>query len=413
MTWSDGFHKKVHSDMENNALGKCSINDLAMFGGTPLFQEVKPTSNLVCPDRERFFAHLAQADTSTGRLAGELESKLAALHGTSDCVSFNSGFWALALLIDATRLADRSEVILPSLTYRRMADIVSWVNLVPHFCDIETDTLAVSAQTVAPCINARTAGIIAVHPVGGFCDIEGLEALAARGGIPLIFDSVESVHESLRGRRVGSFGNAELFSIGASKLINVFVGGYVTTNDSGLAHALREKRIGQGSRLSLSACLPEAHAALALACLEDLPDQLKRNTDRFHGYRQGLAKLPGFRLVEQDPATEPSYKNIVMEVLDDWPFDRDLTVQMLNAENILARVYYAPPLTWKPMSYPHIDGPLPNTDWVARHFISMPCGHLVSGRDIERTIDLLGFIRTHADSIRSRLDATQGHAAAQ
>jgi dTDP-4-amino-4,6-dideoxygalactose transaminase len=224
---------------------------------------------------------------------------------------------------------------------------------------------------------------------------------------------VESVHESLRGRRVGSFGNAELFSLGASKLINGFEGGYVTTNDPSLAHALRQKRIGRGTRLSLSARLPEAHAALALACLEDLPDQLMRNTDRFHCYRQGLSKLPGFRLVEQDPATEPSYKNIVMEVLDDWPFDRDLTVRMLNAENILARVYYAPPLTWKPISYPHVSGPLPNTDWVAGRFISMPCGHLVSGRDIERTMDLLDFIQTHADSIQSRLDATQGQAAAQ
>jgi dTDP-4-amino-4,6-dideoxygalactose transaminase len=399
--------------MDSDELGKRGIDDLAMFGGTPLFQDVKPTSNLVCPDRERFFAYLAQADAPTCRLAGELEGRLAALHGTSDCVSFNSGFWALALLIDATRLAGRREIILPSLTYRRMADIVSWVNLIPHFCDIETDTLAVSARTVAPCDNERTAGIIAVHPVGGFCDIEGLEELAARRGIPLIFDSVESVHESLRGRRVGSFGNAELFSLGASKLINGFEGGYVTTNDPSLAHALRQKRIGRGTRLSLSARLPEAHAALALACLEDLPDQLMRNTDRFHCYRQGLSKLPGFRLVEQDPATEPSYKNIVMEVLDDWPFDRDLTVRMLNAENILARVYYAPPLTWKPISYPHVSGPLPNTDWVAGRFISMPCGHLVSGRDIERTMDLLDFIQTHADSIQSRLDATQGQAAAQ
>lgn len=399
--------------MNSDELGKRGIDDLAMFGGTPLFQDIKPTSNLVCPDQEHFFAYLAQADAPTGRLAGELEGRLAALHGTSDCVSFNSGFWALALLIDATRRADRSEVILPSLTYRRMADIVSWVGLIPHFCDIETDTLAVSARTVAPCINEHTAGIIAVHPVGGFCDIEGLEELAARRGVPLIFDSVESVHESLRGRRVGSFGNAELFSLGASKLINGFEGGYVTTRDPGLAHTLRQKRIGKGTRLSLSARLPEAHAALALACLEELPDQLRRNTDRFQGYRKGLWKLPGLRLVEQDPTTQPSYKNIVMEVLNDWPFGRDQTVRMLNAENILARVYYAPPLTWKPMSYPHVSEPLPNTDWVAGRFISMPCGHLVTQRDIERTIDLLDFIRTHADPIRSRLDATQGQAAAQ
>lgn len=384
----------------SQSLNKIAIDSLALFGGSPLFNNPKPTSNLVRPDPERFFRYLEEERMLIGEtLVEELERRLAIIHHVDHCVVVNSGFWALALLIDAVALSERKEIILPSLTYRRMADILAWVGRVPHFCDIERKTLANSGQTVKSCVNENTALIIGVHPVGGHCDIDGLTQLAQEKGIPLIFDSVESVHEVHRGKRIGSFGDAELFSLGASKLVNGFEGGYITTNNAALANALRIKREGSGPGLSLSVPLPEVHAAMALSGLDDLPLQLERNLARFERYRKELSDLPELRLIEQDSATEPSHKNIVIEVLDAWPYSRDQTIQLLNAENILARAYYAPPLHHKPMRYLHIVNSLPNTDWVANRFISLPCGHLVSLEDITLIVALLRYIRDQAEAV--------------
>lgn len=379
---------------------KAVPDGLALFGGKPLFETPKPTSNLVQPDRERFHGYLCQSDRKPKNyLIERLEARLAMMHETTHCVTFNSGFWALALLIDAVRLKQKTEVILPSLTYRRMADLVAWTGLVPHFCDVDANTLANSALTVLPCINENTAAIIGVHPVGGHCDIRGLSALAKETNLPLIFDSVESVCERHEGRRIGSFGNAELFSLGASKLINGFEGGYVTTEDAVLAGRLREKRQGKGPGLSLSCELPTVHAAMALAGLDDLPDQIKRNRKRFNAYDSELSNIQGLRLIEQDPSTDPCHKNIVIEVLDSWPFTRDTTIELLNAENILARAYYAPPLTHKNMSYSYVVADLPNTDIVANRYISLPCGHLVTLQDIELIGDFLRLIYENSKSI--------------
>jgi dTDP-4-amino-4,6-dideoxygalactose transaminase len=288
-----------------------------------------------------------------------------------------------------------------------MADIVSWIGRIPHFCDVDLHTLANSAQTVQPCVNEKTALIIGVHPVGGHCDVGGLTRLGQERGIPVIFDSVESVHEVFLGKPVGSFGTAELFSIGASKLINGFEGGYITTNHGDLADVLRRKRRGCGPGLGLTVPLPDIHAAMALASLDDLPNQLLRNQQRFSIYQKELAKISGLRLVEQNLLTEPSYKNIVMEVLDDWPFSRDQTVQLMNAERMLARSYYCPPLTHKPMSYPHIALDLPHTDTIAQRYISLPCGHLVSIEDIRIITDFLAYIQLHAKDILEKMSVSR------
>lgn len=299
---------------------------------------------------------------------------------------------------------------MPSFTYRRMADIAAWTRLKPHFCEVEADTLANSARTVKSCINKDTALILGVHPIVNNCDINGLMALAHEEKIPLLFDSVESVHETLQGRKIGGIGTAEIFSLGASKLVNGFEGGYLTTNDEKLAERLALARgfgfKGQDNIAipgGLNAKLNEIHAAMALASLDDLEDQIERNKLRYLTYKSLLSALNGIRLLEFDENQNPGYKNIVVEILDDWPLSRTDTISILNAEMILARAYYAPPLHRKHMTYPHIATELPVTDRLAERFILPPCGHLVSGENIEEIVGLLHFIAANATTIKARL----------
>ncbi len=159
-----------------------------------------------------------------------LEARLAPIFIRSrHCVSFCGGFWGLVLAMKGLALQGRTEVVMPSLTYRRLADIVAWAGLTPHFCEVDPVRLCITAETARPCINNHTALILGVHPIVNCCDAEGLEALSAETGIPLLFDSVESSYETFNGRRVGTFGRAECFSMQSSKLLNAFEGGYVTT----------------------------------------------------------------------------------------------------------------------------------------------------------------------------------------
>lgn len=391
---------------------KRSVDDLALFGGSPLCSSVKPTSNLVRPDRERFLTYSRDAiqsrEFTNGRTVRMLEDRLADMHRTAYCIAFCSGFWSLAMAAAVIARRPGGEMILPSLTYRRMADVASWARLKPHFCEVEATSLANSAATVRPCVNPETALIVGVHPMVNVCDVDGLEALAKEADVPLIFDSVESVHESFGGRRAGGFGVAEVFSIGASKLINGFEGGYVTTNSADVARCLEVARDCDAERPRrslpvINVKLNEFHAAMALAALDDLGDQVLRNRRRYALYQELLAGVDGIRLVNFDEAYRPAYKNILIEILDTWPISRDETVSILNAERILARAYYDNPLHLRRMAYPHVAAALPMTEYLSRRYILLPCGQLVDDDDIATISGALQFIHDHGPQIEQRL----------
>ena len=298
---------------------------------------------------------------------------------------------------------------MPSLTYRRMADIAAWTKLKPNFCEVDPSTLAISAKTARPCINDNTALILAVHPIVNCCDVDGLVALSKEKNIPLLFDSVESVYESTADGKIGGFGNAEVFSLHASKLLNGFEGGYVTTNEPGLFKQLALMR-GFGFHGAdsitvtggMNAKLNEVHAAMALASLDGINEQVALNRRRYYAYKRFLAGIPGLRLLKFDESHRTAYKNIVVELLDEWPLTRSDTIKILNEENILARAYYSPPLHQKTMAYDCIAADLPLTDYLSCRYLNLPCGQLVSNDDITDIVELLSFISKHADLIRDR-----------
>ncbi len=394
---------------------KSSVEELAVFGGSSLFAIPKSTSNLLQPNFEKFMSYSKlffdqHQYTNNGPNVKLLERRLAAFHQTEYCVTFCTGFWAIALAISALALKGKTEIVMPSLTYRRMADIAAWVNLKPHFCEVEPETLAMSAATVRPCINENTALILGAHPIVNCCDIIGLVALAKEKGIPLLFDSVESVYESTADGKVGGFGSAEAFSLHACKLLNGFGGGYITTNDASLARQLAlmrgfsfediDKIVVPGG---MNAKLNEMHAAMTLASLDDIEEQIARNRQRYYTYRRLLATIPGIRLLEFDERHRAAYKNIVVELLDEWPLTRADTISILNAEKILARAYYSPPLHRKPMAFAHVPADLPVTDRLAERFLNLPCGQLVSNDDIADIVEMLGFISANASRISDRL----------
>lgn len=393
-------------------LNKTRVTQLAALGGKPLFDCPKSTSSLEPPDFDRFMEYCRlmyrdSRDNVSLDLISEFERRLAEFHETRYCVSFCSGFWALALCIKSLAIPGKSEVVMPSLTYRRMADVAAWTGLTPHFCEVNETSLAADADTIAAQINESTAMILAVHPIVNCCDAEGIEAMARSKGLPVLFDAVESMYETVSGRRVGSFGAAECFSMHASKLLNGFEGGYVTTNDANLADRLRSMRPSSqtSSHYSegMSAEIHPVHAAMGLAGLDRISTQIEDNRKRYYAYRAGLADLSGVRLLEFDENEKSGFKNIVAELTDDWPLSRDMTVAILNAENILARAYYSPALHQKKAEYKTICPSLPVTERLAARFLNLPCGHFVDEADIEAINQLLLFIHEHADQIKAEL----------
>lgn len=393
---------------------KTNITDLAIFGGEKCFSEIRSTSNLVQPDENKFFNYLKKSYesgffTENGPLVEELESRFCQIYDTKYCVAVSNGLWALVMCLYCLKLAGRSEVVVPSLTYRRLADIAAWVNLTPNFCEVDPKTMSMTAATVEKVINQNTALILAVHPIVNICDIEGMLNVSEKHKLPLLFDSVEAAYASYNGKMIGGFGTAECFSMHASKFLNGFEAGYITTNDAELYKKLKAMRNhgrpddGEISTLGLNAKLSELHAAMALASLDDMNDQIKRNFKKYKKYEELLNNITGIELIKYSETETRTYKNILIKLNDNWPLSRAQTIDILHKENMLVRPYYSPPLHMKKTTYKTIYENLSLSEKLSENHILMPCGDFLEMDEIETISELLKFLQNNGNDIKKKL----------
>lgn len=383
----------------------------AVLGQRPLFAQPKPTGNLYRPDVERFLDYSRQFQDSVydsdADACRNLEVRLAEYHGVARVVAVNSGFWGHVIALAALALPGRREVIAPSFGYRRTDDMIAWAGFVPHFCDVDPETLGITVETVKAELNAQTALILAPHPMVNCCDAAGIGEFARVQGIPVVFDSVEAAHRICHGRRIGGFGDAEIFSMHATKLLNAFEGGYITTNNKELARRLDNmKRFGfdAGGRfenpMGLNAKLGEVHAAMALASLDEVDRQVAANRRKYDLYAAGLNTIDGLKIVEHREAERSDYRLIVVRVTETWPLSREQTLRTLQAENILARPYYTP-LHHKVVDYTRICPALPVTEAIFGELMVLPASAHVLEADVEKILDVLQNIRTHGAELKS------------
>jgi dTDP-4-amino-4,6-dideoxygalactose transaminase len=389
-----------------------STAGLAPSSGEPLFAEAKPTGNLYRPNIEAFLGYsrlLYQNRRYTdGDLCRMLDLRLAKFHAVARAVSVNSGFWGHVLAMSALALPGRREIIAPAFGYRRTDDMIAWAGYIPHFCDIDRATLGVSVDTVKAALTDNTALILAPHPMVNCCDAQGIEDFGRAHGVPVVFDSVEAGYRAYNGRRIGGFGDAEVFSMHATKLLNGFEGGYITTNNVQLADRLDNmKRCGFAGEdqatngKALDATLNELHAAMALASLDEIDEQIVGNKRKYSLYVAGLRNIDGISVVEHKDAERPDYRLIVVRIDDGWPLSRDDTLRVLEAENILARPYYTP-LTHRLVEYPRICPDLPVTEAIFRDFMVLPSGAHVSEDDVEKIVGVLARIDHRTSEFKPR-----------
>jgi dTDP-4-amino-4,6-dideoxygalactose transaminase len=178
-----------------------------------------------------------------GEAVRAFEAEFAAYCGASAAVGVASGLDALRLALAALDIGLGDEVIVPSMTFVATWEAVSQVGAVPVPVDITESDYNVDVGAVAAAIGHRTAAIIPVHLYGQMADMEGLVAVSAHAGIPLIEDAAQA-HGAMRdGRRAGGSGPAAAFSFYPGKNLGAFGdAGALTTNDERVVARVRALR---------------------------------------------------------------------------------------------------------------------------------------------------------------------------
>jgi dTDP-4-amino-4,6-dideoxygalactose transaminase len=390
--------------------------ELAIMGGTPSFEKILHVGRPNIGDSERLLERISGTLdrgwlTNNGPNVQEFERELSKLLGVEHCIATCNATVALEITIKATGLT--GEVIVPSWTFIATAHALQWQGITPVFCDVDPVTHNLDPRRVEEMLTPRTTGIMGVHLWGRPCDIDALAYIARRHNIRLIFDAAHAFDCSYKGRMIGGFGDAEVFSFHATKYVNTFEGGAIATNDSELAARIRlMKNFGfegydEVSHIGTNGKMNEISAAMGLTSLESLEEFVNVNCRNYQQYREELDGLPGVRLLPYDETEMSNYQYVVLEI--DAPatgLSRDELVQVLWAENVHARRYFYPGChRMEPYRsyYPHAGQMLPVTEKLAERVLSLPTGMAVGGEQITTICSIIRTAVSRSYTIRRRL----------
>jgi len=394
---------------------KSRIDDLAIFGGTPTFDSELHVGRPNMGDRQALLRRIDDILerkwlTNDGPLVREFERRICQLVSVKHCVAVCNATVGFEILTKAIGLS--GEVIVPSFTFIATAHALRWLGITPVFCDVDPVTHNIDPAQVAQIITERTTGIIGVHVWGRPCDVDALVDLARRRTLKLLFDAAHAFGCSYKGRMIGGFGNAEIFSFHATKFINTFEGGAVVTNDDKLAARLRLMRNFGFAGLDTVACLgingkmTEVCAAMGLNSLESLDNFVEANHRNYELYRQQLAKVPGISLALYEESEKCNYQYVVIEIDETAAgINRNIFDEVLWAEKVLVRRYFYPGC--HRMEPYRTDDPqtglrLPHTERLAGRVLCLPTGSAVSSDAICAICDVIKFIIKHATVLRER-----------
>jgi len=335
--------------------------------------------------------------SNAGVYVNELEQRLAEMLGVEHCIVMCNGTVALEIAVRALGL--EGEVIIPSLTFVATAHALQWQQIKPVFCDIDPASCTIDTARIEELITPRTSGIIGVHLWGRPCDTEALQQIADAHGLRLLYDAAHALGVTSGGRMVGGFGDAEVFSFHATKFVNSFEGGAITTNNAELANRIRlMKNFGfcdydEVVYIGTNGKMPEVSAAMGLTSLESMEEFIAINRENYHAYQAGLENIAGLRLLPYTEGERTNYQYVVA-CLDEGEtgIHRDGMIDVLHRENVIARRYFYPGChRMEPYrtQQPDAGRVLPETEKLVQQTIVLPTGTGVGDGDIPEIVDIL------------------------
>jgi dTDP-4-amino-4,6-dideoxygalactose transaminase len=196
-------------------------------------------------DEKEIIAAFRRGEAVEGSAIAEYETRFAEYHGMKHAIAASFGRMACYYILRALELPAGSEIIFPALTFWVVPEIARRAGLKPVFVDVDPATFNIDTTKIESAITDRTRAIVPTHLYGQPCDMTEVMRLAEKHDLVVVEDCAQAAGALYRGRKVGTFGKAALFSFQLLKGINTYGGGMAVTNDDALAESIRAQAISE------------------------------------------------------------------------------------------------------------------------------------------------------------------------
>lgn len=336
-----------------------------------------------------------------GKYVNTFERKISKYTGSKNAVALVNGTCALHILLKYFNVGINDEVILPSITFVATANSVAYCKALPHFVDIEKETLGICPEKLEEylkkiaikkkgyCINKKTGRkirvLIAVHVFGVPCKILEIKKICKKYNIKLIEDAAGAMGSFLKGKHLGNFSQAGVISFNGNKTITCGGGAVIITENKKLASKIRHlsttakkkhpweyihDEIGYNYRMT------NLNAAIGCAQLENINRIISAKRKNFFLYKRLFKKNKDVQIIQEPNYSKTNYWLITLIIKKNKKL-KNQVLKVLNQSGFQGRSI------WKPLHTLKIfekcpRGKLKNTMDIYNRAINLPSSPILN-----------------------------------
>lgn len=315
------------------------------------------------------------------------ETELAQYLGVDGIVACGCATDGIFATLKAFGVGPGDEVITTVHTAFPTAEAITLTGAQVVFVDILGDTYNLDPQEVVGKITPKTKAIVAVHIYGQPADLDALVAISRLNEIHLIEDCAQALGATYKGSKVGTIGDAAVFSFFPSKpLGGIGDGGAVTARQPEVAHKIRmfcnhgRQTKYRHELQGINSRLDNLNAAMLGKALPHL-DAWNRSRRRVAArYTANLRQIPQIELPHVPIYTDPVWHIFSIRIPA-----RDELRQYLHSQGISTGVHYPVALNLQP-AYDFMGlgpGTFPTAEYHCAHTLSLPMFPEITGDEVD------------------------------
>jgi len=381
---------------------------LAVDGGKPVRKKRLPFYHPVigAPEVRAVTNVLRSGWITSGPITARFEQALAKHVSGQPVAAVNSATSGLMLALHALGVGPGDEVITTPLTFVATANVIVHLGARPVFADVDPDSLTLDPRSAARAVTRKTRAIVPVHLAGHPADMTALLRLARKKHLAVVEDAAHAFGAVYRGRPIGSWGDATVFSFHAVKNVTTAEGGAVTSRSQeliqrvrllanhGLDHDTWHRVRAQRWRYTMTAAgfkanLTDLHAALGLAQLDRFAAFQRRRREIVAAYQRAFRSLPQVQVPPELADGRHAWHLYLLRLRPErLRVSRDGFLEALFAEGISANVHYVPvhlqPYYRRTLNYR--SGSLPIAEEASASIVTLPLYPAMTDRDAKDVI---------------------------
>lgn len=285
-------------------------SQLALKGGHPLRTTPYPQWPVFDQEEERNLLEVLRSGvwSFTGPKELQFAKSFAEFCGAKGAQCVANGTVSLEIALRALGIGPGDEVIVPSLTWMATALAVLNVGASPIFVDVGRDDWCLDPTAVKQRLTSRTRAIIPVHLYSQMASMDAILEIARQYSLKVMEDCAHAHGSQWKGQAAGTIGHVGSYSFQQSKSMTSGEGGILITQDEALAERIygfkncgRPYKQGATAVLGGNYRITEFQAAILLAQLARLPQQIQRRVENIEYFQAKMKGVEGIHFLRGKP----------------------------------------------------------------------------------------------------------------